>query len=385
MPQKILGYDPETGRAIYGYDPNTGLMIFTPEPDAPPERRDAEAMTNRYGSMRNANVDQIPRTLAMAASAATMGAGAIPAVLATAGAGATGSLVRSAIDERPETLPQALWRAGETGLVEGALEGGGRAVGGLLQGAAHIGMNRALSPHQAITDKYGDVVGEALRQRTPVSAGGLATVKERLLRGLKVKRAAQANARPTTLLTDTMRRNAVAETAPLREELRLSGVRRSADPTPAIEGFADGAKGLSIHNSEVAKRGLDSATDSAYRAQQFGKPVTLRSQEQQALAREIRKGQELVVPGINAMNAENQMNYGLISALKKRLSKPNSGIADEGTLLAATFDPRALISRAIREPQTLSLLSIALNELGKTGRMSPNLVRALLSASHPER
>lgn len=143
-------------------------------------------------------VSNLPTIAAMATAPFTAGLGPVMAPAVVGGASALGSLVRSAVDETPETAGEALGTAGMAGLVDGGLEGAGR----LVRAAAPVTKQGARRMWQWATDSISDKTADAVLSR---NAG---TLTKRNLASLETPRGAggtfaKREVSPTVI--DTMR------------------------------------------------------------------------------------------------------------------------------------------------------------------------------------
>lgn len=406
--QKIIGYDPETGKPVIGYDANTGGMIFAPVTSSPPTLRDAAAQIDQSEQERVADGRRnMPSVLATMASFTPQGrilklASKAPSVVSglvsrfpriaqatvratTAGAaGGVGSVARSATDDIPETMGDVANNAGAEILQQGGMELLGPVISHGGRGVANVFMRRALGPSKAAGLKYGDLPGQALDRRTLVSEGGADKAQG-------IREAAQArkvsaieNARPVSILTAPIKRGAADQTIDAAVGQQIAGMRPTMDPSHVVERFGAGRPGISLKESELAKKQFDNATDAARQAKRMGKRPQLGDEERIALSREILESQDQVVPGMRQMNRDIGQSFGLEQAIRQRIAQPGAGLADEAAIMGSMVDPRMALSRVIREPQALSAVAILVNELSKGGRVTPTAIRALLASSHAQ-
>lgn len=298
-----------------------------------------------------------------------------------AGAGGVGSLLRSGMDDTPESMGDVATNAALEMGKQGGLEllGPGMEHGG--RWVARTGMNRALGPSKAASIKYGDLPSQALDRRVLVSEGGankMESIRE-AAQGRKVD--AINNARPVSILTNPIKRGAAGQTVDTAVGQQIAGMRPTMAPSHVVDRFGGGRPGISLPESELAKRQLDNAADAAHQAKRMGKRPSLGDAERIALSREILESQDQIVPGMRGMNREISQSMGLEQAIKQRVAQPGSGLADEAALMGSMVDPRIALSRIIREPQALSAFSILVNELSKGGKVAPAALRSLLVTS----
>lgn len=315
----------------------------------------------------------------------TGGLGAVPAIGAAALGGMTGKAAQMMTDavegQEPESVGAMVSDIGIEGGKQGVIEGAGR---GVVAGGRRLAtglMRRALGPTKAASMKYPNMLDDALDQRVLVSEGGAGKAQGIREAAQSTKVDAINNARPVSILTNPIKRGAADQTIDVAVGQQLAGMRPTMNPSPAVERFGGGRPGISLPESELAKKQLDNATTAAHQAQRMGKRPALGDAERMALAREILESQDAVVPGMRGMNRNISNAMGLEQAIKQRVAQPGSGLADEAALMGSLIDPRMALSRIVREPQALSALAILVNELKKTGKVAPTAVRSLLMTS----
>lgn len=213
MPQSQGGY---TVLDFTPLEPSHSVVPPTPPPFDP---QSAEAITNRYGSILQANPESIPSTAAFTAGAMTGGAGLWPALLATGAAGGAGSLVRSAIDETPETLTDAGMTAGREAVKQGVLTATGR------------GMSRVVSKMRPAAEslwKFAAGPGASKTQAREVLERGLGTLRQRNLEQIVTPRS------PTGAFLPR-------EVRPITADTFRRGVDRARSQMPGMQELAVGA------------------------------------------------------------------------------------------------------------------------------------------------
>ena len=324
-----------------------------------------------------------------AAGLATGGLGAVPAMAIAAGAGALGrgaAMMDEASDtgSEPASVGQMAQDIGIEGATQGALEGAGRGIVAGGQKVANVLMRRALGPSKAAGLKYGDLPQQALDRRAMVSERG-AEKMQGIREATQARKVNAINtARPVSILTSPIKRGAADQTIDTAVGQQLAGLRSTMDPSPAVARFGGGRPGISLPESELAKRQLDTVTDAARQATRMGKRPTLGDAERIALSREILESQDQIVPGMRAMNRDISQAMGLEQAIRQRVAMPGAGLADEAAIMGSLVDPRMALSRVIREPQALSALSILINELSKGGKVAPAVARGLMLTSRDQ-
>jgi hypothetical protein len=104
--QQVVGYDPDTGRAVIGYDPNTGKAVFqqaqTQPPTAPPQESLRDRM-NRTPVLGAPTIDRnnLPAIASVGAAYATGGLSIPIQMAATGAAGAVGQGIKDASTDMP--------------------------------------------------------------------------------------------------------------------------------------------------------------------------------------------------------------------------------------------------------------------------------------------
>ena len=314
----------------------------------------------------------------LAGGAGAMLGGPVGSVLMGA-AGKAAQIMASG--EEPESVGEMVADIGISGAIQGGLEGVGRGIVSGGKKVANVFMRRALGPSKAAGLKYGDLPQQAIDRGVVVSEGGAEKVRgiREAAQGRKVD--AINTARPVSILTEPIKRGAADQTIDTAVGQRLAGMRPTMDPSPAVERFGGGRPGMSLAETELAKRQLDNATTAAHQATRMGKRPSLGDAERIALAREILESQGAVVPGMRDMNREISQSMGLEQAIRQRIAQPGSGLADEAAIMGSMIDPRMALSRIVREPQALSALSLLINQLSKGGTVAPTAARGLLITS----
>lgn len=306
------------------------------------------------------------------------------------GAGGAGSLVRSGIDDKPETLPQALQTAaGQVGL-QGGLQLGGSAIEAGGRSVARGTMRRALGAPKGAMEKYQtpegkDLIDEALDRGVRVTKGGFQKIQAQRTGAQDGKAGIVDKMHDrVSILTDPIKRQAAEKTLPDAVGQRLAGLRDTMDPTPAISAFGGGRPGLKPGELELAKKALDADTSAAHQAVRMGRKPALDDMERMALAKGANESMEAVAPGYRALNQEIRQTMGLENAVRGRLAQPATGLADDitaGVISAGGSTPEALALRALRGPAALSHVAALVAQLAKGGKVAPAALRSLLVTS----
>jgi len=369
-------------RAVMGNRDNRAASI----PDMLAQAASMTPQGRILGAARNA-----PRIVSNLISRFPRLANAAVQTGAAATAGGVGSVVRSGMDDTPESMgdvaDNALMEMGKQGVVQllnPAITSGGR-------GIARAFMRRGLGVSKPAAKKYvtadgKDLIDEALDRRVLVTKGGFGFKKAQGMRQSAQAQKVDAinNARPVTILTEPIQRGAADQTIDTAVGQQIAGMRPTMDPSPAVARFGGGRPGISLQESELAKRQLDNAAEAAHQAKRMGKPPSLEDAEGIALSDEILKSQDAIVPGMRGMNREIRQTMGLENAVRDRLAQPATGMADDatGAVLGMGGDPATALSlRALRGPAALSALANLINELSKGGRVAPAAARALMMTS----
>jgi len=296
--------------------------------------------------------------------------------------------------KEPESVGGMLKDASVSGGVQGALEGGGRALAWGGGKVAHTLMNRALGPSKAANAKYGvgpegDLAQQMLNRNRRVSVASADKEQAAREAAQGIKSVTNRRLHDMTTPTQPIRDAAARRTGDAAEgEALLAGRFTGRQPTRTITNFARRPEGasdvMSFPEIEKSLRVLNTKTDAARRqiAGPNARTPRLQDAENIALSKELRATQDAVSPVFQRTNSDIRAGFGRENAIRQRLQTPGSGLADETAIFGSMVDPRMAIGRIIREPQMLSTIALLVNQLSKTGKVAPNVARALLASSH---
>lgn len=308
------------------------------------------------------------------AAAPLTGGGSLAATAAASGLGAAGGAgLGSIVNAKRGGSDGPTTAAGvaKTMATEGALgavgEGIGRAASGALKLAGRGFYRTALQPTQKALSKYGDLVGEGLEQRVPVSASGLEKVSQIKNARLATKNAAVKGADENV----GYRTEEIARRASERVEPELGAARRAGLPdgraavtARASQFTAANPAGLKPSETEAIKRTLDDQLGGAFRKVSAREPVTPRERFSMALSKELGDAQAESIPGYRDMNRGVMNAEGLRQAVARRTigSGGNQGLENALTMFAG---PSALPARVAMLPPVLSRVGIGAHDAGR--------------------
>lgn len=265
----------------------------------------------------------------IAAVPLTGGASMLPAMAAAGLGGAGGAglgLITKAVRgdaDTPNTAGGVLGRMGMEGAAQGAMEGGGRLISGMLAKGAGRLYQGLMKPTQAARLENPDLIKTALSNRIPISAGG--AEKAGNLVGESMGKAdalvADRAAMPNAPMIDP--KHAVAGVAGAVREVKDLPVAR-----PQMKAIGDyGRQYLAEHPSQMtvtdaqrAVRATDKFFNSAYRStMDRGNPITSgNTAAALGINNETRGMLRQAVPGLKDQNAVTSGLVGVRDAVERR-------------------------------------------------------------------
>lgn len=356
--------------------------------------------------------DNLPAMGAMAATAATGGAGLIPGMALAALGGSGGRATQIALDRlQHKDSPQGLNAAkdiAQSGAIQGAIEGG---MGLLGKGLVNLGggiYRGLLKPSKALRDSFGgeDIVQTLIKERIPISGRGDAALGRRLGQSRDaalgmVRQAEASGAAPVTgrdvvpafqsVVTELRKRADIGQPS----ELAKVGDRGRAIVQRARGGFP-------LSRAQALKETAQDAASGAYRQVERGTvpQVSAEGLLDMATAKGLKEAIESRVSGslgkdLAAQNARTQSLLGAKRALEDALERSSNNYAIGGVRDALALGAGAGVGgyaggeegatigallAAITRPGMGSRIAIGLDRAG--GAPLANLLRGLLAASH---
>jgi hypothetical protein len=321
--------------------------------------------------------------LAGAAAAPFTGGLSVPAAMgveAAVGAGGAGAghLVKSAATQQAPDVVRMLTDMA----TQGAIGAGGPLAGGALRMVGRGLYRTALAPTQQVLGKYGDVVGEGLATRTPVSREGLAKATESKITRIATKKNALADADQRVMF----RSDAIADDAakPLSEYATKQVRAGLPDPTGEIGDRLAQFKAVNPNGSltpsslDEIKRTLDDTTGLAYRKMRTREPLTPTEKTSTEMTRAMSRANESAVPEYRQMNRGIMDAEGLRRAVERRtLGSGGNQVLD--TLLALVRGSAGIPGRVAMMPPVMSKAGIGAHVAGEHTAQLPTTIRALMA------
>lgn len=259
----------------------------------------------------------------------------------TSGASGTGiERLDRLIEEHPSFM----------GLVQSAESGGlSGPAPELVSGAIKKGAERIysglLKPAKAVRESFPGVVKTALKERVPISAGGLSKITDRMAKSRQTAMGMvkDAEAIGTPGVTG---QQAVSEFPEVVKELRKRAdigqpneLARVGQRGKALFRTANRGPDIPLTRAQELKETAQEAASGAYRQIERGGSKQLSADDllDKATATGLRKGIESRVPGIGAQNARTQELLGVTRALEDATAREanNLGIGGMRDLIAA--------------------------------------------------
>lgn len=267
------------------------------------------------------------------------------------------------------------------GAQQAGLEGVGRGVSKLLSTGAGRLYQGLMKPSKGLKQEFPDLIQTALKERAPITRGGLSKIERRIGASSDETDRLIAGAAPGA--TPVSPGEVVSEFAPVVVELR----KRMKIGQPSQLG-AVGARGRQIVNlnrrgipiqeAQELKKVAQAGASGAYRSRDRGiiKELAPSDLLDEAAARGLRKGIEKRVPGVAAQNKRTQSLTGVKRGLREALSREgNTGILGMRDLIGASGGgalggyPGAAggigLMRLLANPTAGSMTAIGANEAAR--------------------
>lgn len=259
----------------------------------------------------------------------TGGTSLLPAMAAAglggAGGAGLGLITKAARGDAdtPNTSTGVLRTMGEQGALQGAMEGGGRLVSGMLAKGAGRLYQSVLKPTQAMRAEHPDLIATGLKNRVPVSAAGAEKAGELVGQSkdaadaLVAARAAQPN--PPTI-DPTQAVAGITRAVTNVRDLPVARPQMKAIGDYGRQYLAEHPGPMTVTDAQRAVRATDRYFDPAYRAtMDRGNPVTAGSTAAgMGINDETRALLRKAVPGLQEQNAQTRSLAGLKEAVERR-------------------------------------------------------------------
>ena len=342
-------------------------------------------------------VKNLPAIAGMAAMPVTGGMSVIPGALTMAGAMGGGSLLRSALDDKDETLSGALKTAGGEATVGALTEGVGRGAGRVIQGAgrmiARLPVMATVRPSAAVRREFGGakkIADTILDEGLMTSGGANQAMRDSRAAALRMARGARhttAPIQPSELLDDVMpvvRRGETRAAMGMADTTTDDIVSQLARMEKANPG------GIRVDKGQVFKEEAQGLSSGAYKSRALGNDVnSLSAETNEAVAKGLRKAIEDRVPAIGPTNARTQRLVGSRKAIKEAEERPHaltnmlSILSAGGGLVSGNPEPGvagALAIRALSSPKSGMALGHLINQGSRTIG-NPNTIKAAVLAA----